>query len=50
MVETDYPHSDSTWPNTQPIVTKIVEDLDDDTVYKITRGNAIKLLQLDFDK
>ena len=50
MVETDYPHSDSTWPNTQPIVTKIVEDLDDETVYKITRGNAIKLLHLDFDK
>jgi len=50
MVETDYPHSDSTWPNTQPIVTKIVENLDDETVYKITRGNAIKLLHLDFDR
>ncbi len=50
MVETDYPHSDSTWPDTQSIVTKIMEGLDEESIYKITRGNAIKMLDLDFDK
>ena len=46
--ETDYPHSDSSWPDTKTIMTKLVSGLDDDSIRKITRGNAIKLLQLDF--
>ena len=45
--ETDYPHSDSSWPDTKEVVTKLVADLSDDEVDKIVRGNAIKLLQLD---
>ena len=47
--ETDYPHSDSSWPDTKEIVTKLVAGLPDDHVDKIVRGNAIKLLQLDLD-
>jgi predicted TIM-barrel fold metal-dependent hydrolase len=50
MVETDYPHGDSTWPNTEVIVGKILEGLDADTIYKICRGNAIKMLDLAFDR
>ncbi|MDQ1432052.1 MAG: hypothetical protein QOF40_2654, partial [Actinomycetota bacterium] len=46
--ETDYPHSDSTWPDTKAIMSKLVAGLDDDSIRKITRDNAIKLLQLDF--
>jgi predicted TIM-barrel fold metal-dependent hydrolase len=46
--ETDYPHSDSTWPNTKAVAEKMFESLDDETVYKICRGNAIRMLHLDF--
>jgi len=47
--ETDYPHSDSTWPDTKKVAEDIMKDLDDDTIYKIVRGNAIRMLQLDLD-
>jgi predicted TIM-barrel fold metal-dependent hydrolase len=46
--ETDYPHSDSSWPDTKAIMSELVAGLDDDSIRKITRDNAIKLLQLDF--
>ena len=48
--ETDYPHTDSTWPDTQKIFAEQVADLDDETVYKIARGNAIRMLRLDLDR
>ena len=47
--ETDYPHSDSTWPDTKDIFTDMVRDLPDEDVYKIARGNAIGMLGLDLD-
>ena len=47
--ETDYPHSDSTWPHTKEIAEKLTKDLDDETVYKLMRGNAIRMLHLDLD-
>ena len=46
--ESDYPHSDSTWPNTRQIAEKQMKDLTEEQVYKIVRGNAIKLYDLDF--
>jgi len=46
--ESDYPHSDSTWPQTRQIAEKQMKDLTDEQVYKIVRGNAIKLYDLDF--
>jgi predicted TIM-barrel fold metal-dependent hydrolase len=45
--ETDYPHSDSTWPDTKQVFTDMVRDLPDEDVYKIARGNAIGMLGLD---
>jgi predicted TIM-barrel fold metal-dependent hydrolase len=45
--ETDYPHTDSTWPDTRKIFTEQVVDLDDATVLKIARTNAIRMLRLD---
>jgi predicted TIM-barrel fold metal-dependent hydrolase len=45
--ESDYPHSDSTWPHTRQIAEKQMKDLTDEQVYKIVRGNAIKLYDLD---
>jgi hypothetical protein len=47
--ETDYPHSDSSWPNTKEVVSKLVAGLPADHVEKVVRGNAIRLLQLDLD-
>ncbi len=45
--ETDYPHTDSTWPDTKAVAEKMFTGLDDETVYKIVRGNAIRMLSLD---
>jgi predicted TIM-barrel fold metal-dependent hydrolase len=47
--ETDYPHVDSTWPDTKAIAEEMMSGLDDETVYKIVRGNAIRMLSLDLD-
>jgi predicted TIM-barrel fold metal-dependent hydrolase len=46
--ETDYPHSDSTWPHTKKVAEEIMQDLTQEQVDKICRGNAIKMLGLDF--
>ena len=43
MVETDYPHTDTTWPNSIEIARKLVSDLPTETQYKILRGNAERL-------
>ena len=42
--ETDYPHSDSTWPHSRKIAEEQTKDLPDDVVYKVIRGNAIEML------
>jgi predicted TIM-barrel fold metal-dependent hydrolase len=45
--ETDYPHSDSTWPHSRKVAMDIMADLDDDTIVQVVRGNAIRMLRLD---
>jgi len=45
--ETDYPHTDTTWPNSREYVEKILAGFDDEVVYKVLRGNAITMLDLD---
>jgi predicted TIM-barrel fold metal-dependent hydrolase len=45
--ETDYPHTDSTWPDTKQVATELMAGVPDDAVYKIMRGNAIRMLDLD---
>jgi predicted TIM-barrel fold metal-dependent hydrolase len=46
--ESDYPHSDSTWPRTRQIAEEQMAGLTDAQRRKIVRGNAIKLFSLDF--
>src|ERR1700734_2657873 len=46
--ESDYPHSDSTWPRTREIAEEQMADLTDEQRRKIVRGNAITLFGLDF--
>jgi predicted TIM-barrel fold metal-dependent hydrolase len=45
--ETDYPHTDSTWPDTKQVATELMQGVPDDAVRKIMRGNAIRMLSLD---
>ena len=44
--ECDYPHSDSTWPHTAKIAAEQTRELSDEVVYKLMRGNAIKMLSI----
>ena len=48
VVSTDYPHSDSTWPESKKVGQKLMGNLPDDVVRKLVRGNAIEMLQLPF--
>jgi hypothetical protein len=43
MCETDYPHSDSTWPNCITAVKKVIGHLPPETQYKLLRANAERL-------
>ena len=45
--ETDYPHTDTTWPNTLEVATAMMGHLPPEVQYKILRGNAIRMLHLD---
>ena len=47
--ETDYPHTDSTWPHTKKVAEEMMDGLTQEQVYKIVRGNAIRMLSLDLD-
>jgi predicted TIM-barrel fold metal-dependent hydrolase len=44
MFEVDYPHGDSTWPNSLAVLEKNVADagLDEHETYLLARGNAIR--------
>jgi predicted TIM-barrel fold metal-dependent hydrolase len=44
--ETDYPHSDSTWPETRAVAAKLLDGLNEHEIYRILRGNAIDLFEL----
>ena len=46
VFETDYPHQDSTWPNTVDTVKGFADLLTADELEKILRGNAARLLHL----
>jgi len=43
MCETDYPHSDSTWPDCIGTVQRLVKHLPEATQFKLLRGNAERL-------
>ena len=45
--ETDYPHTDTTWPHTKQVATELMGHLSPELQYKIVRGNAIRMLDLD---
>jgi predicted TIM-barrel fold metal-dependent hydrolase len=45
--ESDYPHSDTDWPNAPEVVSRILEPLDDELVAKITHENAMRHFSFD---
>ena len=47
--EVDFPHADTTFPNTLKVATKICEEagLSEDEIYRLMRGNAIDCFGLD---
>jgi predicted TIM-barrel fold metal-dependent hydrolase len=47
--EVDYPHTDSTFPNTVALAREMFAGLTDEQRYKVCRGNAIRMLHLDQD-
>lgn len=47
IFETDYPHSDSNWPDSLAVARKATAHLDAETTFKIVRGNALAMLGLD---
>lgn len=45
--ESDFPHSDSPWPNAPELVADLMRDLPGDVVAKITHENAMRHYQFD---
>jgi len=45
MLETDYPHTDTTWPDCIAVAKKLLSGLPAETQYKIQRGNAERLFR-----
>lgn len=45
MCETDYPHSDSTWPDCITVVKDRIKHLPEETQYKLLRGNAERVFR-----
>ena len=45
MIETDYPHSDTTWPDSLEVARRLVQDLPPAVQRKVLRGNAERLFR-----
>jgi predicted TIM-barrel fold metal-dependent hydrolase len=45
MIESDYPHADSTWPNTRQVLADTFGALPDDELRAVAAGNASRLFR-----
>ena len=45
MVESDYPHADSTWPDTQTVLSATMGSLPGDELRAMAAGNAAALFR-----
>ena len=45
MVESDYPHADSTWPDTQLVLATTMGALPEDELRAVAAGNAARLFR-----
>ena len=46
VLEMDYPHQDSTWPDTPKILERLASQVSADELERIARGNALEMLGL----
>jgi len=46
LVESDYPHADSRWPNTRDVLARLLAGASDDDARSIAGGNARRFLGL----
>jgi len=46
----DYPHHDSIWPNSRPILDDILSDVSDSEREQLVWGNVVDLYDLDPQK
>jgi hypothetical protein len=44
--ESDYPHTDSTWPNSESVAEECLAGLPDEVIWKVVRGNAQRMLSI----
>jgi predicted TIM-barrel fold metal-dependent hydrolase len=44
--ESDYPHTDSTWPNSKAVAEECLAGLPDEVIWKVVRGNAQRMLSI----
>jgi len=47
MLESDFPHGDSTWPNTAKRANQVLSEYSEEDRYKIFRGNAMRVFQFE---
>jgi len=47
MVESDYPHSDSNWPNTMDVISPQIKGLNETTQRKLLQLNAVRVFDLE---
>jgi predicted TIM-barrel fold metal-dependent hydrolase len=45
MLESDYPHADSSWPDTQALLERTLAALPDDELRAVAGGNAARLFR-----
>jgi predicted TIM-barrel fold metal-dependent hydrolase len=45
MLETDYPHADSSWPDTQALIARNLADLPEPELRAVAGGNASRLFR-----
>jgi predicted TIM-barrel fold metal-dependent hydrolase len=45
MIETDYPHGDTTYPNSLAIARRSLAKWDPETQHKVVRGNAERVFR-----
>jgi len=45
MVEVDYPHADSSWPDTQELLARLFDGLDGPTIEAVSHGHAAELFR-----
>jgi predicted TIM-barrel fold metal-dependent hydrolase len=50
MFEVDFPHADGPFPKTYEHIQAQFDGIDEEVAYRILRGNAIRLFELDFDR